>query len=95
MSQLSYAAVLGGLDALVFTTGIGENSSPLRAAVGTRLGALPIALDGGANAAGGPRISGADSRFSVWVIPTNEEEMIAEHAWALLLRARGSQRETH
>jgi acetate kinase len=80
----AYAAVLGGLDALVFTAGIGENSAPVRAALCERLAWLGLRLDTAANAAGGPRISTADSKVSVWVIPTDEEGMIAQHTLALL-----------
>jgi len=82
----AYAAVLGGLDAFVFTAGIGENSAPLRAALCRKLGWLGVKLDPQANASGGPRISTADSGVSVWVIPTNEELMIAQHTLALLGR---------
>jgi acetate kinase len=80
----AYAAVLGGLDALVFTAGIGENSAPVRAGLCRALGWLGVALDEVANAVNGPRISTADSRVSVWVIPTDEELMIAEHTLALI-----------
>ena len=80
----AYAVALGGLDAVVFTAGIGENSAPVRAAVCARLAALGVRIDEQANATGGPCISGADSNVSVWVIPTNEELMIAEHAWTLI-----------
>lgn len=79
----AYAAVLGGLDALVFTAGIGENSVPVRAALCAKLSSLGVKLDEQANAAGGPRISSLDSAVSVWVIPTNEEWMIAQHTLAL------------
>jgi acetate kinase len=82
----AYAAVLGGLDALVFTAGIGENSAPVRAALCRKLAGLGVALDEPANAAGGPRISTPDSRVSVWVIPTNEELLIAQHTLALIRR---------
>jgi acetate kinase len=75
----AYAAVLGGLDAFVFTAGIGEHSAPVRAAVCGKLAWLGMTLDGPANAAGGPRISAPDSAVSAWVIPTNEELMIARH----------------
>lgn len=85
----AYAAALGGLDALVFTAGIGENSASLRAAVCERLAWLGLELDAGANATGGPRISVPESRISAWVIPTNEELMIADHAWALIQTAEG------
>jgi acetate kinase len=83
----AYAAALGGLDAFVFTAGIGENAASLRAAVCERLAWLGLELDAGANAKGGPRISAPDSRVSAWVIPTNEELMIADHAWALIRAA--------
>ena len=80
----AYASVLGGLDAFVFTAGIGENSAPIRAALCRKLTWLGIALDEPANASNGPRISTPDSRVSVWVIPTNEELMIAQHTVALV-----------
>jgi acetate kinase len=80
----AYAAVLGGLDALVFTAGIGENSVPVRAALCAKLAWLGVKLDERANTAGGPRISAPDSGVSVWVIPTNEELMIAQHTLAFL-----------
>ena len=80
----AYAAVLGGLDAFVFTAGIGENSAPVRAALCGKLAWLGVKLDEQANASGGPRISTPDSRVSVWVIPTNEELMIAQHTLALV-----------
>ncbi len=75
----SLAAALGGLDALVFTAGIGEHSSSLRAAVCEGARWLGIRLDLGLNREGGPRISTPESAVSVWVIPTNEELMIAAH----------------
>ena len=80
----AYAAVLGGLDALVFTAGIGEHSVPVRAALCRKLAWLNVRLDDRANEAGGPMISTPDSAVSVWVIPTNEELMIARHTLALL-----------
>ena len=72
-------AALGGLDALVFTAGIGENSPEIRERVCSKLEWLGIRLDPAANQQGGPRISTADSRIPAWVIPTNEESMIARH----------------
>jgi acetate kinase len=83
----AYAAVLGGLDAFVFTAGIGEHSAPVRAALCARLSWLGVKLDKQANASGGPRISTPDSAVSVWVIPTNEELMIAQHTLALVRRS--------
>ena len=80
----SLAAALGGLDALVFTGGIGENAASIRARVCRDAGWLGLVLDGAANANGGPRISRDGSRVSAWVIPTNEELMIAAHTRRLL-----------
>jgi acetate kinase len=72
----SLAAALGGLDGLVFTAGIGENDPATRAEVINGLGWTGLQLDEGANASGGPRLSrGAGP--SAWVIPTNEELVIA------------------
>jgi acetate kinase len=80
----SLAAALGGLDAVVFTAGIGEHAAPVRAAVCRDSAWLGVELDAAANAAGGPRISTPASRVAVWVIPTDEELMIARHTRALL-----------
>ena len=83
----SLAATLGGLEALVFTAGIGENSAPLRRRVCEDAAWLGVALDEDANLAAGAGarcISAAGSRVQVWVIPTNEEHMIAQHTQALL-----------
>jgi acetate kinase len=80
----AYTAVLGGLDALVFTAGIGENSAPLRAALCSQLAWLGVKLDESANSSGGPRISTAESAVSVWVIHTDEEWMLAQHTLGLL-----------
>ena len=80
----SLAAALGGLDALVFTAGIGENSAEIRARICERAAWLGVEVDATANAAGEPRISTALSRVAVWVIRTNEELMIARHTLALL-----------
>lgn len=77
-------AVLGGLDGLVFTAGIGENSSEIRRRICEASAWLGIDIDGDANTAKGPRISTASSKVSAWVIPTNEELMIARHTGALL-----------
>ncbi|MBS1224797.1 MAG: acetate/propionate family kinase, partial [Proteobacteria bacterium] len=75
----SLAAALGGLDALVFTGGIGEHAVPIRERVCRAAAWLGVELDPAANAADGPRISTAGSRVAAWVIPTNEELMIARH----------------
>lgn len=80
----AYTSVLGGLDALVFTAGIGENSAPVRAGLCRALGWLGVKLDEQANTSNGPRISTADSGVSAWVIPTDEELMIAQHTLALV-----------
>jgi acetate kinase len=75
----AFMTVLGGLDAFVFTAGIGENDASLRAAVVEKLAWLGIRLDDPANARNGPRITTEDSKVSVWAIQTNEELMIARH----------------
>jgi acetate kinase len=84
------AAVLGGLDGLVFTAGIGENSAEIRRRIGQACAWLGVDLDPVANAGGRPRISTMESRVSAWVIPTNEELMIARHMARLLDPARGT-----
>jgi len=80
----SLAAALGGLDAIVFTAGIGENSAAIRERVCRDAEWLGVALDRGANDRGGPRLSMPESRVAVWTIPTNEELMIARHARRLI-----------
>ena len=79
----SLAAALGGLDALVFTAGIGEHATSIRARICRDAAWLGVSLDETANERGGPRISTAGSRASAWLIPTNEELMIARHTLAL------------
>ena len=79
----SMAAALGGLDALVFTGGIGEHAAPIRARVVEAARWLGLTLDPAANAAHGPRIS-APGAARAWVVPTNEELMIARHTQVLL-----------
>jgi acetate kinase len=78
------AAALGGIDGLVFTAGIGENSPEIRERIGTACAWLGVEIDAKANAVRGPRISTAASRVEAWVIPTNEELMIARHTGRLL-----------
>ncbi|MEJ0043382.1 MAG: acetate/propionate family kinase [Rhizomicrobium sp.] len=78
----SLAAALGGLDALIFTAGIGEHAAEIRRRVCVAASWLGIDLDGKANEAGGPCISG--SRVSAWVVPTDEDFMIASHTLSLL-----------
>ncbi|MDR5752801.1 MULTISPECIES: acetate/propionate family kinase [unclassified Caballeronia] len=75
----SLAAALGGLDAIVFTAGIGEYAAPVRERVCRAAAWLGVSLDAAANAKHGPLISDAASAVEVWVIPTNEELMIARH----------------
>jgi acetate kinase len=78
------AAALGGLDAFVFTAGIGENSPTIRARIAEKLAWLGVVFDPAANAAGKSLISGRDSKVAVLVIPTDEELMIAQHTLAFL-----------
>lgn len=76
------AMTLGGLDGFVFTAGIGENVALVRRLVCERLAWLGVALDDAANERGDPCISAVSSRVAVWVIPTNEELMLARHTLA-------------
>lgn len=78
------ASSLGGLDALVFTAGIGENAPQVRAAVAGRLAWFGVALDDAANERNAARISSRDSRVAVFVVPTDEQLMIARHTLAVL-----------
>jgi acetate kinase len=80
----SMAAALGGLDALVFTGGIGENDANIRERVCRGATWLGVALDPKANASHGPRISQSGNGVSAWVVPTNEELMIAQHTRSTL-----------
>ncbi|WP_295437001.1 acetate/propionate family kinase [uncultured Thiodictyon sp.] len=84
----SLAAALGGLDAIIFTAGIGEHAAPIRERVCRAAAWLGVTLDPAANnaAKGAARISTADSRTAAWVIPTNEELMIAGQTRDLLSR---------
>ncbi len=81
-------AALGGIDGIVFTAGIGEHTPSVRAAVCERLAWLGIDLDPAANAAGEGRISRDASHVAVWVIPTDEEAMIARHTSDTIRAAR-------
>jgi acetate kinase len=76
----SLAAAAQGIDALVFTAGIGEHAPSIRERVCRDAAWLGVELDPAANQAGAPRISASASKVSVWVIPTNEELMIARHS---------------
>ncbi|HSQ14264.1 MAG TPA: acetate kinase, partial [Candidatus Deferrimicrobium sp.] len=82
----SLAGALGGLDALVFTGGIGENAVSIRARICRDASWLGLEFDEEANTNGGPHISREGSRVSAWVIPTNEELMIARHTRRLVRR---------
>jgi acetate kinase len=87
-----YAAALGGLDALVFTGGIGEHAPAIREHICNGLDFLGIRLDGKANAANAPVISARDSRVNVRVIQTNEDLMIVQHVITVLgEKTRGTQ----
>ena len=86
----SMAAALGGLDALVFTGGIGEHAAEIRARVCRDARWLGVALDDDTNQTGGPRISRPDSATSAWVIPTDENLMVARHTRRLLDQRRAS-----
>jgi acetate kinase len=80
----SLAAAMQGLDAVVFTGGIGENAPSIRARVCEASTWLGLDFDDDSNDRGGPRISKPDSRVSAWVIPTDEELMIAEHTMQVI-----------
>ncbi|HET7826424.1 MAG TPA: phosphoketolase [Anaeromyxobacter sp.] len=83
----SLAAALGGLDAMVFTGGIGENAAPIRARVCKDAAWLGVELDPAANAGGGPRISAGGSGVAAFVVPADEERTIAEHVVRVLAEA--------
>jgi acetate kinase len=80
----SLTAALGGLDAIVFTAGIGENAATIRERICRDAAWVGVELDAAANAAGGPRVSAGEAAVSAWVIPTNEELMIARHTRRVL-----------
>lgn len=80
----SMAAALGGVDALVFTGGIGEHAAAIRARVCTELAWLGLDFDAAANEAGSDLLSRPGSQLTVWVIPTNEELVIARHTLQLV-----------
>jgi acetate kinase len=83
-------AVLGGLDGIVFTAGIGENSPEIRRRICNASAWLGVEVDDAANTDHSPLISTSNSKVSVWVIPTNEELMIARHTGALLGLAKAA-----
>ncbi|WP_314952536.1 acetate/propionate family kinase [Bradyrhizobium cosmicum] len=82
------ATTLGGLDCLVFTGGIGEHAKEIRSAVGEHLGWLGVRIEAAANEEARTRISGDDSTIDVFVIPTDEELMIARHCAAVLQKSQ-------
>jgi len=79
------AAVLGGLDGLVFTAGVGENAPVIRARILQACAWLGVTLDPDANQRGDARITAPESSVSAWVIPTNEELMIARHTYRCVI----------
>ncbi len=83
------AAVLGGLDGLVFTAGIGEHSPEIRARILQDCAWLGVKVDPDSNLRGDSRISAADSAVSAWVIPTDEELMIARHTYQCMVGREG------
>jgi len=85
----AYAAAMGGLDAVVFTGGVGQNDAATRAAALEGLGFLGVRLDEAANAAGGPVISEPGSPVAVLVVHTDEEVLIAAQAVEAARRAGG------
>jgi acetate kinase len=80
----SLAAALGGLDAIVFTAGIGENSARVREVVCRQAAWLGLDFDANANRRNGPALHRVGSRVRAWVVPTDEEQMIARHTAELL-----------
>ncbi len=82
----SLAAALGGVDALVFTGGIGENAAPIRARVLDDARWLGVECDAGANDAGGPLLTTDASAVEAWALATDEELMIAHHTWGAIRR---------
>jgi len=86
------AAALGGLDAFVFTAGIGENSPTMRARLAEKLAWFGVALDPAANASGATAIAKTDSRVGLYIVPTDEELMIARHTLEALKSQSGAKR---
>jgi acetate kinase len=82
--MIGLACAMNGVDAIVFTAGVGENSAEIRQAISEHWGWLGIRLDPERNRRHGPRISSDDSRIGVYVVRTNEELIIAQHTLALV-----------
>jgi acetate kinase len=78
------AVAIGGCDALVFTGGIGEHSERVRRQISALLGWMGVRLNGALNRANGPRTHADDSAVAVWVVPTDEEQVIAGHVAAMM-----------
>ncbi|HET7794311.1 MAG TPA: acetate/propionate family kinase, partial [Rhizobacter sp.] len=87
----SLAAAAQGVDAIVFTAGIGEHAAVIRERVCRQAKWLGVEFDAAANQAGGPRISTPSSAVSAWVVPTNEELMIARHTRDVLVQPQTHQ----
>jgi acetate kinase len=84
------AAALGGVDGFVFTAGIGENSATIRARVGEKLTWLGVLFDPVANKTGKTVVSQPESKVAVYVVPTDEELMIARHTVSFLSKRTGA-----
>lgn len=84
------AVSMGGMDALVFTAGIGENSPEIRAMIAERLACLGVKVDAMANQSSTYYIAASDSQIPVFVLPTNEEKMIAKHTIRVLGQMMGN-----
>ncbi|MGE8634396.1 MAG: acetate kinase, partial [Achromobacter piechaudii] len=82
--MIGMGCAMNGIDAIVFTAGVGENSPQIRQMIVDHWGWLGIKLDPERNAHHGPRISSEDSRIGVYVVRTNEELIIAQHTLALV-----------
>lgn len=78
------AVAIGGCDAIVFTAGVGENSERVRREIVALLGWMGVRLDAALNRAHGPRVHAKDSSVGVWVVPTDEEQVIARHVAGML-----------
>jgi acetate kinase len=92
MQAGALAAALGGVDGFVFTAGIGENAPAIRAAIAERLGWLGARLDPEANAAGRTEIGADGAALRLFVLPTDEEQMIAREVAGLLGPGRSAGR---
>ncbi len=90
----SLVAALGGFDALVFTAGIGEHAPEIRRRVCERSAWLGLEIDVAANQAGGPRLTKADGKTSAWMVPTDEDLMIARHTWRVVGEAARAEERT-